>query len=101
MDMKKMMKQAQQMQARLQKAQAEVAQMTAEGTAGGGMVKATVKGDMTVQSVKIDKIVVNPDDTEMLEDLVVAAINDAFREMNEIAQQHIDAATGGMQIPGM
>ena len=101
MDMKKMMKQAQQMQARLQKAQAEVAQMTAEGTAVGGMVKATVKGDMTVQSVKIDKIVVNPDDTEMLEDLVVAAINDAFREMNEIAQQHIDAATGGMQIPGM
>lgn len=101
MDMKKMMKQAQQMQARIQKAQAEVAEMTAEGTAGGGMVKATVKGDMTVESVSIDKIVVNPDDTDMLEDLVVAAVNDAFRAMNEIAQAHLDEATGGMSIPGM
>lgn len=101
MDMKKMMKQAQQMQMRLQKAQAEVADMTAEGTAGGGVVKVTVKGDMTVQSVHIEKIVIDPDDTEMLEDMVTVAVNDAFRAMNEIAQAHINQATGGMQIPGM
>lgn len=99
MDMKKMMRQAQLMQKQLNQAQAEVQQMTCEGSAGGGMVKAVVKGDMTLVSVEISPIVVTPDDVDMLQDLVVAAVNDAMRQMNETAQAHIDAATGGMNLP--
>ena len=98
MDMKKMMRQAQMMQKQLNQAQAEVQQMTCEGSAGGGMVKAVVKGDMSLVSIEISPIVVN-DDVEMLQDLIVAAVNDAMREMNETAQAHIDAATGGMNLP--
>lgn len=98
MDMKKMMRQAQMMQKQLNQAQAEVQQMTCEGSAGGGMVKAVVRGDMTLVSIEISPIVVN-DDVEMLQDLIVAAVNDAMREMNETAQAHIDAATGGMNLP--
>lgn len=101
MDMKKMMRQAQKMQLQLNKAQEEVAAMTCEGSAGGGMVKAVVKGDMSLVSVEISPIVVNPDDIEMLQDMVVAAVNDAMRNMNGIAEAHIAAATGGMNIPGM
>ena len=100
MDMKKMMRQAQKMQMQLNKAQEEVADMTCEGSAGGGMVKATVKGDMTLVGIEISPIVVN-DDVEMLQDLIVAAVNDAMREMNEVATAHINAATGGMNMPGM
>ena len=99
MDMKKMMRQAQMMQKQLNKAQEEVQSMTCEGSAGGGMVKAVVKGDMSLVSVEISPIVVIPDDVEMLQDLVVAAVNDAMRQMNETAQAHIDAATGGMNLP--
>ena len=99
MDMKKMMRQAQRMQMQLNKAQEEVQQMTCEGSAGGGMVKAVVRGDMSLVSVEISPIVVIPDDVEMLQDLVVAAVNDAMRSMNETAQAHIDAATGGMNLP--
>lgn len=99
MDMKKMMRQAQRMQMQLNKAQEEVASMSCEGSAGGGMVKAVVKGDMSLVSVEISPIVVNPDDVEMLQDMVVAAVNDAMREMNAMAQAHIDAATGGMNLP--
>jgi DNA-binding YbaB/EbfC family protein len=96
--MKKMMRQAQMMQKQLNQAQAEVQQMTCEGSAGGGMVKAVVRGDMSLVSIEISPIVVN-DDVEMLQDLVVAAVNDAMRAMNETAQAHIDAATGGMNLP--
>ena len=99
MDMKKMMRQAQRMQMQLNQAQAEVQQMTCEGSAGGGMVKAVVKGDMSLVSIEISPIVVTPDDVEMLQDLVVAAVNDAMRAMNDMAQAHIDAATGGMNLP--
>lgn len=101
MDMKKMMRQAQRMQMQLNKAQEEVQQMTCEGSAGGGMVKAVVRGDMSLVSVEISPIVVIPDDVEMLQDLVVAAVNDAMREMNMVAQAHIEAATGGMNLPMM
>lgn len=97
--MKKMMRQAQRMQMQLNKAQEEVAAMTCEGSAGGGMVKAVVKGDMSLVSVEISPVVVNPDDIEMLQDMVVAAVNDAMHSMNDMAQAHIDAATGGMNLP--
>ena len=76
--MKKMMRQAQRMQMQLNQAQAEVQQMTCEGTAGGGMVKAVVKGDMTLVSIEISPIVVTPDDVDMLQDLVVAAVNETY-----------------------
>lgn len=99
--MKAMMRQAQQMQKKLDQAQNEVAEMTYEATAGGGMVTAVVKGDMSVQSIEINPIVVDPDDVEMLQDLVVAAVNDAFLGMNEVASRHINEATGGMGMPGM
>lgn len=94
-----MMRQAQKMQLQLNKAQEEVQSMTCEGSAGGGMVKAVVKGDMTLVSIEISPIVVTPDDVEMLQDLVVAAVNDAMREMNDVASAHIEAATGGMNLP--
>jgi DNA-binding YbaB/EbfC family protein len=101
MDMKKMMRQAQKMQMQLNRAQEEVADMTCQGSAGGGMVKATVKGDMSLVGIEISPIVVDPDDVEMLQDLIVAAVNDAMNEMNETATAHINAATGGMNLPMM
>ena len=93
MDMKKMMRQAQRMQMQLNQAQAEVQQMTCEGTAGGGMVKAVVKGDMTLVSIEISPIVVIPDDVEMLQDLVMAAVNEALRLGEKTREDTMNAMT--------
>ena len=82
MDMKQMMRQAQKMQAELAKAQDEIKDMTAEATAGGGMVKAVALGDMTIQSLIIDKDALDPDDVEMLQDTIVAAVNEALRAVS-------------------
>ncbi|HIR01055.1 MAG TPA: YbaB/EbfC family nucleoid-associated protein [Candidatus Aveggerthella stercoripullorum] len=101
MDMKAMMRQAQKMQAELAKAQEEIKTMTFEGSAGGGMVKAVATGEMTIESVKIEKIIVDPDDIEMLEDMVTAAVNEALRGVAEMSAQRMSAATGGMNIPGL
>ena len=101
MDMKAMMRQAQKMQAELAKAQEEINTMTFEGSAGGGMVKAVATGEMTIESVKIEKIIVDPDDIEMLEDMVTAAVNEALRGVAEMSAQRMSAATGGMNIPGL
>lgn len=101
MDMKAMMRQAQKMQAELAKAQEEIKTMTFEGGAGGGMVKAVATGEMTIESVKIEKIIVDPDDIEMLEDMVTAAVNEALRGVAEMSAQRMSAATGGMNIPGL
>lgn len=101
MDMKKMMKQAQKMQMELAKAQDEIKDMTFEATAGGGMVKAVALGDMTIQSVTIDKDAVDPEDVEMLEDMVCAAVNEALRGINDISSTRLNAVTGGMNLPGM
>ena len=100
MDMKKMMKQAQKMQAELARAQEEINQMTFEGSAGGGMVKATVMGNMTVQSITIDKEALDPEDLEMLEDMIVAAVNEALSSVNETSSSRLGALTGGLNIPG-
>ena len=78
MDMKQMMRQAQKMQAELAKAQEEIKTMTAEATAGGGMVKVVAQGDMTVQSITIDPAAIDPEDADMLQDMVCAAVNDAL-----------------------
>lgn len=101
MDMRKMMRQAQKMQAELVRAQEEIKTMTFEGSAGGGMVKATANGDMTIASVTIEKIAVDPDDVEMLQDMVCAAVNEALRGVADMSSQRLSSATGGMNIPGL
>ena len=98
---KNMMAQALKMQAELAKAQEEIKSMTAEATAGGGMVKAVATGEMTIESVKIEKIIVDPDDIDMLEDMVTAAVNEALRGVAEMSSQRLSSATGGMNIPGL
>ena len=100
MDMKKRMRQAQKMQAQLAAAQDEIKDMTYEASAGGGMVKATVTGEMTLQSISIDPIAVDPDDTEMLQDMVLAAVNEALRGMADLSNTRLNAVTGGMNLPG-
>ncbi|MFD0704079.1 nucleoid-associated protein [Slackia equolifaciens] len=98
---KNMMAQALKMQAELAKAQEEIKSMTAEATAGGGMVKAVAQGDMTILSVTIDPDAVDPEDVEMLQDMVVAACNEALRAVSAQGSARISAATGGMNIPGL
>ena len=82
MDMKQMMRQAQKMQVQLAQAQEEIKDMTFEASAGGGMVKATAAGDMSIREIVIDPAAVDPEDVEMLQDLVLAAVNEALRGMN-------------------
>jgi len=94
-------KQAQQMQAKMMKLQEELASRTVEASAGGGMVTAVVNGKHELVSLKIEKDVVNPDDVEMLQDLIVAAVNEAVRKAQEMAQAEMAKLTGGLQIPGL
>ena len=101
MDMKKMMKQAQKMQLEAARAQEEITQMEFEATAGGGMVKVVAMGDMTIKSVSIDPEAVDPEDVEMLEDMVMAAVNEALRSATEATNQRMNAVMGGMKIPGL
>lgn len=101
MDMKKMMKQAQKMQLELARAQEEIKVMEFEATAGGGMVKAVAMGDSTIKSISIDKDAVDPEDIEMLEDMVLAAVNEALRGVSEASAQRLNSVTGGMNIPGL
>ena len=98
MDIRQMMKQAQQMQERMQK---EMAGLKVEGNAGGGMVTVVVNGAKQVQSLKIDPEVVSKEDVEMLQDLIVAAINDAARKVDEQLGQQMSGLMGGMKIPGL
>ena len=93
-----MMKQAQQMQERLQK---QMAELKVEGNAGGGMVTVVVNGAKQIQSLKIDPEVVSKDDVEMLQDLIVAAINDAHRKADEHLTQSMGGMMGGLKIPGL
>ncbi|MEF9876073.1 MAG: YbaB/EbfC family nucleoid-associated protein [Gordonibacter sp.] len=101
MDMKKMMKQAQRMQAEMAKAQEEIKDLEFEATAGGGAVKAVATGDMALKSISIDPEAVDPEDVEMLEATVLAAVNEALRGVSDISAQRMQAATGGMNIPGL
>ncbi len=99
MDMKKMMKQAQRMQRDAAAAQEEIAAMEFEATAGGGMVKAVVTGDNTVKALTIDPEAVDPEDTEMLQDMIVAAVNEALRTASETANAKMSSIMGGMNLP--
>ena len=98
MNIQKMMQQAQQMQERLQK---QMGEMTIEATAGGGMVTATVNGHKNLLALKIDPEVVSKDDVDMLQDLIVAAINDAHRKVDEALAGQMQGMMGGMRIPGL
>jgi DNA-binding YbaB/EbfC family protein len=98
MNIQKMMQQAQQMQERLQK---QMGEMTMEATAGGGMVSVTVNGHKNVLAVKIDPEVVSKDDVDMLQDLIVAALNDAHRKVDEALAGQMQGMMGGMRIPGL
>lgn len=101
MNMQQMMKQARKMQEQLAAAQETIAQSTVDASAGGGMVKVTVSGDMQVTSLKIDPEAIDPEDVEMLEDMVIAAVNEALRGVGELANRQMGAVTGGLNIPGM
>lgn len=101
MNMQQMMRQAQKMQKELAKAQEEVAAMTFEGTAAGGTVSAVARGDMTIESITIDPEAVDPEDVEMLQDMVCVAVNEALRGVNEMSNARLGAVTGGMNLPGM
>jgi nucleoid-associated protein EbfC len=94
-------KMAQQMQAQMARVQEELGTMTMEGTAGGGAVKATVTGHQELVSVALDPSAVDPADVEMLQDLIVAAVNEALRTSRQTAEQRMAAITGGLRIPGM
>ena len=100
-DMGKMMKQAQQLQSKMLKLQEEMAEKTVETTSGGGMVKVVTNGRQQVLSVQIEKEVVDPDDVEMLQDLILAAINDALIKSQEMASEEMSKLTGGLNIPGL
>lgn len=90
-----------QMQDRLLKIQEELSRETVEGSAGGGAVVVVVSGDQKVQAVKIDPEAVSPEDVEMLEDLVLAATNEALAKSQELAAKRLGALTGGLKIPGL
>lgn len=100
-DLGKILKQAQQMQERLAEMQARLAGKTIEASAGGGMVKIVMNGNHEVVSLKIDPEVVNPSDIEMLEDLVVAAVNEARTRVDEMVKAEMSQITGGMPMPGL
>src|SRR5687767_1881452 len=98
MNIQQMMKQAQQMQDQLKQ---QMAELKVEASAGGGMVTVVVNGAKQLQSIKIDPEVVSKDDVEMLQDLIVAAVNDAHRKVDEQLGQSMSGMLGGMKIPGL
>ena len=95
------MKQAKKMQERMARIQQELETKTVEAQAGGGMVQVVVNGKFELVSIKIEKEVVNPDDIEMLQDLVAAAVNEGIRKAQEMASTEMAKITGGLSIPGL
>lgn len=98
---KKMMKQAKQMMAKMEQMREEVSQRTVEATVGGGMVTAVARGDNTVTSIKIDPEAVDPEDVEMLQDMIIAAVNEALKKAQEMMAGEMGKLTGGLNIPGL
>ena len=96
-----MMKEAQKLQERMLAMQEEIAKRKVDATAGGGMVTVEANGKQEILSIKIDPEVINKDDAQMLEDLVLAACNEALRKSRELVQQELGKLTGGMKIPGL
>lgn len=100
-DMKQMMRQAQKMQAQIAAVQDEIKDMTAEATAGGGMVRAVAGGDMSIRELAIDPVAVDPEDVDMLQDMVLAACNEALRAVTAKGEARMSMVAGGMHIPGL
>jgi DNA-binding YbaB/EbfC family protein len=94
-------KMAREMQANIAKAQAELAEATVTGTAGGGAVTVVLTGTQDIKDIKISKDAVDPDDVETLQDLIRAAFGDALAKSRELAQQRLGSVTGGLKLPGM
>lgn len=101
MGMANLQRMAQQMQQEMLRVQAELADAKVDGSAGGGVVSATVTGKQELVGITIDPSAVDPADVEMLQDLVVAAVNEALRASRELAEQKMSAVTGGLRLPGM
>ena len=100
-NMGQMMKQAQKLQEDMQRLQEELGEKTVEGTAGGGMVQAVATGKQELVSIEIEKDVVDPEDIEMLQDLVTAAVNEALRKSRDMVTEQMSRLTGGIDIPGL
>jgi len=100
-DLNALMKQAQALQSNMAKAQEEIAKMTVDASAGGGMVTATVNGQFELVKLTIEKDVVDPSDIGMLQDLIIAAINGAVTKMRDTSKEKMQSLMGGMNIPGM
>ena len=98
---RKMIKQAQQLQRRMAELQEELESATVEATSGGGVVTVVVTGKMTVESLQIDQDVVSPEDVEMLQDLVLAAVNEGLSKAQDMVSSRMSALTGGLNIPGL
>jgi len=96
-----LLKQAQEMQSRMAKIQEELANKTVQGSAGGGMVQVTVNGQFNITAVQIEPSVINSAEKEMLEDLILAAVNDGMRKARELASAEMSKLTGGLKIPGL
>ncbi len=96
-----LMRQAQQLQAKMLRVQEEMATRTAEASAGGGMVTALANGKQELVSIKVEKEVINPEDAEMLQDLIVAAVNAALKKAQEMVAEEMKKLTGGINIPGL
>lgn len=101
MDMNDIMQQAQKMQLELARAQEEVQDMTYTATSGGGMVEATALGNGEIESIVINPEVVDPDDVEMLQDMVLVAVNEALRGVAQAGEARMASVTGGLNIPGL
>ncbi|MGJ3524254.1 YbaB/EbfC family nucleoid-associated protein [Nitratidesulfovibrio sp. D1] len=99
--MNDLLRQAQVMQTKMSKLQADMAERTLEATSGGGMVKVTVNGKQEVLSIAIDPKAVDPGDVEMLQDLVLTAVNEGLRQAKEMMEKEMGALTGGLKIPGL
>ncbi len=101
MNMQNLMKQAQKMQREMAKAQEELAQTEVQGSSGGGLVTVTANGAQQILAIAISPEIVDPEDVEMLEDLVLAAVKDAMANAQALASEKMGRATGGMNLPGM
>lgn len=100
-NMNSMMKQAQKLQKKMLEAQQDLATKTVEASSGGGMVKVVANGGQKIESIVLEKEVVDPEDIEMLQDLVLAAVNDALKKSQDMVSTEMGKLTGGMNIPGM
>ncbi len=100
-DINKLMQQAQQMQQQMAEAQEQLATETVEASAGGGLVTVRASGNGEILAIKIDPKAIDPDDPELLEDMVLAAVNEALRSAQSLAQSKLGAMTGGLGLPGM